>query len=264
MTPQPSLFISHGGGPCFFMDWDPPHTWAALGAALQSLPDTLPARPRAVLWVSAHWEAPAFAVTGQSQPSLIYDYHGFPPHTYTLQYPAPGDPVLAARVVDLLQRAGLPARVDPTRGFDHGVFVPGLLMFPAADLPMVQLSLRADLDVAAHLACGAALAPLRDEGVLIIGSGYSYHNLRRFAAAGTVPAQQFDAWLQDTVTGQVGAARQARLQAWAQAPSAREAHPREEHLLPLMVAAAAAGDAPGRCTFSQPVWQVQTSNFRFG
>lgn len=264
MSRLPTYFISHGGGPCFFMDWDPPDAWTALGDSLRRLPEALPSRPRAVVMVSAHWEAPEFRVTGHPQPSLIYDYHGFPPHTYELKYPAPGEPALAADLVRRLQQAGLSAGLDPSRGYDHGLFIPALLMFPRAEIPMVQVSLRADLDPAAHLACGRALAGLRDEGVLIVGSGYSYHNLRAYGAAGAPTAAVFDAWLQAQCCGRSGADRSAALSAWAQVPSARLAHPREEHLIPLLVAAAAAEDAPGTSPFSEPVLGIQTSAFRFG
>ncbi|MFA5940430.1 MAG: class III extradiol ring-cleavage dioxygenase [Sinimarinibacterium sp.] len=261
---QPTFFISHGGGPCFFMDWNPPDTWTRLGDSLRALSQQVPERPQAVLAISAHWEAPAFAVTTQQRPPLLFDYYGFPEHTYRLTYPAPGDPALAQQVIDRLGAAGLSAKGDAARGYDHGLFVPFKLIYPEAGVPMVQLSLRADLDPAAHLACGRALAPLRDEGVLIVGSGYSYHNLRVFGPAANEAATHFDAWLQDSLCERVGAERERRLQEWEHAPAARQAHPREEHLLPLMVAAAAAGDEPGRCIFSEPVMGVLTSAFRFG
>ena len=178
-------------------------------------------------------------------PPLLFDYYGFPEHTYRLKYPAPGSPALAARVRELLADADIAADEDPARGYDHGVFVPFLLAFPDADIPVVQLSLRADLDPAAHLAIGRALAPLRDEGVLIVGSGMSYHNLREFWStrpADVEAAARFDAWLAAAVENPESAARDAQLAAWAAAPGARAAHPRDEHLLPLMVAAGAGGE----------------------
>jgi len=176
-TRMPTAFISHGGGPCFFMDWDPPDTWARHRAFLEGLPEMLPGRPRALLVISAHWEAPRFTVQRHAAPPLLFDYGGFPPHTYQLTWPAPGAPALAERVAELLGAAGLPCAFDAARGFDHGVFVPLKVAFPAADIPCVQLSLRGDLDSAAHLVAGQALAPLRDERVLLIGSGNSYHNM---------------------------------------------------------------------------------------
>ena len=168
MTIQPSLFIPHGGGPCFFMP-DPRGTWTKMGDYLRALPATLPEPPRAILVVSGHWEERAFAFTGASgHPGLIFDYYGFPPETYQLTWPAPGAPWLAERGAELLRAAGLPTAIDPERGFDHGVFVPLKVMFPAAEVPVVQMSLHASLDPALHLAAGEALAPLRDDGVLVL------------------------------------------------------------------------------------------------
>ena len=181
-TRQPTLFIPHGGGPCFFMDPPPndPHAWDAMAAYLRGIAASLPAKPRAILVISAHWETPRPTVMTAAHPPMLFDYYGFPEHTYKLEYPAPGSPELASRVRALLADAGIASDADDARGYDHGVFVPFLLMFPDADIPIVQLSLRGDLDPAAHIAIGRALAPLRDEGVLIVGSGMSYHNLRRF------------------------------------------------------------------------------------
>jgi len=266
-TRLPSLFIPHGGGPCFFMDPPPndPHAWDAMAAYLRGIAASLPAKPRAILAVSAHWEAPRPTVTTAARPSMLFDYYGFPEHTYKLDYPAPGSPVLASRVRALLSGAGIASDGDDARGYDHGVFVPFLLMFPDADIPVVQLSLRADLDPALHVAIGRALAPLRDEGVLIVGSGMSYHNLRRFwstDAADVEAARAFDAWLTDAVETDDADAREAKLVAWANAPGARTAHPRSEHLIPLMVAAGA-GDV-GRRTYSDRVFGKAVSGFEFG
>lgn len=265
-TRLPSLFIPHGGGPCFFMEPPPndPHAWDAMAAYLRGIAASLPAKPRAILAVSAHWETPRPTVTTAARPSMLFDYYGFPEHTYELDYPAPGSPVLASRVRALLSGAGIASDEDGTRGYDHGVFVPFLLMFPDADIPVVQLSLRADLDPAAHVAIGRALAPLRDEGVLIVGSGMSYHNLRRFwsTEAGDVEsADAFDAWLTEAVEG--GAAS-ATLVDWANAPGARAAHPRSEHLLPLMVAAGAGDDDAARRTYGDRIFGKAVSGFRFG
>jgi aromatic ring-opening dioxygenase catalytic subunit (LigB family) len=197
----------------------------------------------------------------------LFDYHGFPEHTYRLAYPAAGSPELAARVRALLANAGITADEDTARGYDHGVFVPFLLAFPQADIPVVQLSLRADLDPAAHLAIGRALAPLRDEGVLIVGSGMSYHNLREFWSTrpqDVEAAEHFDTWLTAAVENRESAARDAQLTTWADAPGARAAHPRSEHLLPLMVAAGAGGPDRGRRTYSDRVFGKAVSGFQFG
>lgn len=259
---QPSLYLTHGGGPCFFMEWDPPETWDGLRAALESVPALLPGPPRAIVCVTGHWEADPVAVETAERPPLVYDYSGFPPHTYELTYPAPGSPELAARVVGLLDRAGVPAR-GAERGWDHGVFVPLKVAFPDADVPLVAVSLRADLDPGTHLRMGQALAPLRDDGVLIVGSGSSYHNLRAWGPTGTDAGIAFEAWLQD-VLPRSGADRAEALTGWLDAPSARIAHPREEHLIPLMVAAGAAGDEPGRAFFSGAALGPPLSCWVFG
>ncbi len=260
----PSVYIPHGGGPCFFMEWPgEPHLWDEMGQFLRNLGSQLPARPKAIVVVSAHWEEEAFSVTGLTRPPLFYDYYGFPPHTYALQYPAPGDPSLAQRIAALLGDAGLPARVDNQRGFDHGVFIPLLLVYPEADIPVVQLSLKVGLDPETHLAAGRALAPLRDEGVLLLGSGMSFHNMQGFFRGGfDHPSRQFDNWLTHASTGgQVE--RVALLRRWEDAPGARDSHPREEHLLPLMVVAGAAGEAPGRKIFECDIKGSTISAFSF-
>jgi aromatic ring-opening dioxygenase catalytic subunit (LigB family) len=261
-APLPSFFLPHGAGPCFFMDWTPPDAWDRMAAYLRGLAGDLPARPKAILVISAHWLAPVFTVASAAKPELIFDYHGFPPHTYQLTYPAPGDPALATRVVKLLRGAGLEAREDPARGFDHGVFIPLKLSFPEAEIPVVPLSLRGDLDPAAHLAAGHALAPLREEGVLILGSGMSFHNMRGYGDARYAdPSDAFDAWLTEAVADP--AARDAKLAAWTEAPGGLQSHPKgqEEHLIPLMVAAGTGG--PGRRDFTDKVMEVALSAFRF-
>lgn len=263
-TRMPTFFLSHGGGPWPYMDGDYRRAHAKLEASLQALPATLPARPKAILMISAHWEAPAFTVMTAAAPGMLYDYGGFPAHTYEVVYPAPGDPALAERVVALIEAAGLPAARDAQRGFDHGAFCTLAPMYPQADIPVVQLSLRQGLDPAEHLALGRALAPLRDEGVLILGSGFSFHNLRLYGAAGAEPSARFDAWLQAVVPPAAG--REAQLTAWEQAPAARLAHAREEHLLPLMVAAGAAGGEAASCNYHETTFfgAVTASSFRFG
>jgi aromatic ring-opening dioxygenase catalytic subunit (LigB family) len=265
---QPAIFLPHGGGPCFFMDWTwgPADTWKATQHFLESLASTLPAQPKALLVISGHWEEPAFTAGSAAVPQLIYDYSGFPAHTYQLTWPAPGDPVLAARVADLLRDADLPVASDPTRGYDHGVFIPLKVAFPQAQIPVVTLSLNHSLDPALHIAAGRALTPLRDEGVLIVGSGMSFHNLRARSMENVlIPAsQQFDDWLGQTVCQNDTQARNAGLVNWSQAPAARYAHPREEHLLPLMVAAGAAGNDVAARTFNDVMMGWRISGFRFG
>jgi aromatic ring-opening dioxygenase catalytic subunit (LigB family) len=260
-TRQPTFYVPHGGGPCFFMD-DPQGTWTGMAQFLRDLPAQLPEAPKAILIVSGHWETRGFALTADPQPGLVYDYYGFPPHTYALRYDAPGAPALAARAADLLSGAGFEAGLDAKRGLDHGVFVPLKVVYPEADIPVVELSLDRSLDPALHLAAGRALAPLRDEGVLIIGAGMSFHNLRALGdPRATAPAAAFDAWLTQAAT-LPAAGRDEALAAWSSAPAARICHPREEHLLPLMVAAGAAQGA-GQRVYHESVLQVALSAYRF-
>ncbi len=248
---MPTLYIPHGGGPCFFMDPMPglaPDAWDSMAEYLRGIGNSLPRRPQAIVVVSAHWEAPRPVVGTAARHALLYDYYGFPEHTYQLKYPAPGDPALAARVRALLAQAGIASEADAVRGLDHGVFIPFLLAFPQADIPIVPLSLQEGLDPAAHRHIGAALAPLRDEGVLIVGSGMSYHNMRgifRPDSATHAASQRFDEWLAGAVAHADPARRAQALDNWQSAPAARECHPREEHLLPLMVCAGAAGEDAG-------------------
>jgi aromatic ring-opening dioxygenase catalytic subunit (LigB family) len=259
----PTFFISHGGGPCFDMEWPRGNPFAGLGRYLSSFASDVPSRPRAILVVSAHWETAVPTVTANPAPSLIYDYTNFPPHTYALRYDAPGSPELATRVRELLANAGIPSAADPQRGFDHGVFVPFRLMYPQADIPVVQLSIRNDYDPAAHLALGAALSPLRDEGVLIVGSGMSFHDLRTIMNGDRDHAERFDTWLTAAVTA-IPARRADLLASWSEAPSARSAHPEEDHLVPLFVAAGAASDDLGLRVFHDDLLNKPISGYRFG
>lgn len=262
---MPTFFIPHGGGPCFFMDWNPPGIWDGMETFLRGMASTLPQRPRAILIVSAHWQTTEFSVTTAEAPDLLFDYYGFPKHTYELRYPAPGSPALAARVQSLLGTAGLACQSDAARGFDHGMFIPMLLMFPEAEIPVVQLSLRENLDPEVHLKAGLALEPLRDEGVLIVGSGMSFHNMRAYGDGRFGPvSDEFDAWLTQTCEAEP-LQRALGLAQWDQAPRARMCHPlrAEEHLLPLMVAAGAASSGLGHKVYSQRVMQTTISAFRF-
>lgn len=261
----PTFFLSHGGGPWPWMPGMVEGPYARLVESLRRIPLELGAGPGAVLMISAHWEAPHFAVQAHPAPGMLYDYYGFPEHTYRIRYPAPGNPALAQRVIDLLERAGLSAESDTERGFDHGVFTPMAVCYPQADMPTLQLSLRQGLDAAEHLQAGRALAPLRDEGVLIIGSGLTYHNLRNFGPGAKADSAAFDAWLQRALALAPEERTRAILH-WETAPSARRAHPREEHLLPLMVALGAAEREPAVLVYHEQEFMggVAVSSFRFG
>jgi aromatic ring-opening dioxygenase catalytic subunit (LigB family) len=266
MSRLPVHFISHGGGPWSFMDAAARAPYAKLEAALAALPRGLPRAPAAMLMISAHWEVQEFTLTSGAAPPMIYDYGGFPAYTYRIRYDAPGEPALAARAAALIEAAGMPARLDPDRGFDHGMFTPMKVMYPDARLPVVQLSLKRGLDAESHLRLGKAIAPLRDEDVLIVGSGLSYHNLRQFfGPAGWQPSHEFDAWLSGVLLGGNAADRDRLLTAWESAPSARAAHPREEHLLPLHVAVGAAGGDPCERTYHERdfLGGLAVSNYRF-
>lgn len=237
MTPHQALFLSHGGGPLPLLD-DAGHS--EMVRCLQQIAADLP-RPDAVIVVSAHWETPAPTLTGAPSPPLIYDYYGFPEAAYAITYPCPGEPALAREVATLLGKQGITAGVDAARGLDHGVFVPLKILFPNADIPCVQLSLLESLDPLEHIAIGRALGELWRQNVLVIGSGFSFHNLNAFFAPGTSATRalhlNFEMWLADACCNPAYAEtdRMQRLAHWDTAPGARYCHPREEHLLPLHV-----------------------------
>jgi 4,5-DOPA dioxygenase extradiol len=259
----PVLYLPHGGGPMPLLD-DPAH--AQLIGFLKGLAQQLP-KPDAIVLVSAHWESAQPSVYVDKAPGLLFDYYGFPPETYRFTYPAPGSPVLAGRIKDLLQQQGLACLPSAGRGYDHGTFVPMLLVYPQADIPIVQLSLLEGLDATAHLRMGAALQQLRQENVAIIGSGMSFHNLRAIFAGPRPELQQassdFAHWLVQTMTDSTlsEAERLHALAQWQQAPHASFCHPRAEHLLPLHVCAAAAGGAAAQLLFDAPLLGHRVNGF---
>jgi aromatic ring-opening dioxygenase catalytic subunit (LigB family) len=261
----PTYFISHGGGPWPYIP-EMRADMQALEASLAAIPGQLDSVPRAILVISGHWEESGFDVMASAKPPMVYDYYGFPDYTYQISYPAPGHPELAQRTLALIQAAGLPAKLNAEQGFDHGTFAPLYAMYPRADMPIYQVALRASLDPKEHLALGRALAPLRDEGVLIVGSGLSYHNLRAYGPQAKLPSKAFDDWLQDTLIKSGPQEREAKLEQWTAAPSARFAHPREEHLIPLMVALGAAPQEKASCVYHEEGIRggVVASSFRFG
>lgn len=260
----PAFYISHGGGPCFDMDFGPGgNPFEGLRAYLAGFSANLGARPRSILVVSAHWEAAVPTLTAHPQPPLIYDYTNFPPHTYALRYDVPGSPELAARARELLAAAGIASSADAARGLDHGVFVPFRVMYPQAEIPLVQLSLQFGYDPERHFAIGRALAPLRDEGVLIVGSGMSFHNLRTMFDGRRDDAERFDTWLNGVVTADPER-RAAGLARWSSAPAARAAHPEEDHLAPLFVVSGAASGDAGTAVYRDVLLNKPISGFRFG
>ena len=238
-----ALYLSHGGGPLPLLG-DPGH--AEMLDCLRQITAKID-KPSAIIVISAHWESDVVAVTAAGAPSLIYDYYGFPPASYEITYPCPGHPTLARKIAVALESAHVAVEVDHERGLDHGVFVPLKIMYPEADIPVVQVSLHASLDPAIHLAVGSALSSAlvhSDEpGLLLVGSGFSFHNMAAFFAAGTAASradnEAFDTWLTETCGSPELSCdeREARLISWSAAPGARYCHPREEHLLPLHVCA---------------------------
>lgn len=260
----PAIYLPHGGGPWPWIEgFGGPGATAGLRTYLESLPDSLPEPPKAILCITAHWEESVATVSTSEKPGMLYDYYGFPDHTYAIQWPAKGSPTVAGRVRELLEGAGIATATNADRGFDHGTFVPLAVAWPDASVPTVQLSLVKGLDPEAHLAIGRALRPLRDEGVLIVGSGMSYHNMRGFGGGrGKADSVAFDAWLATAVADP--STRDEALCAWSEAPAGRACHPREEHLLPLMVVSGAAGDQPGTLPFRDTVMGVRVSAVHYG
>jgi len=249
------VYLSHGGGPLPILG-DPGHK--AMVDFMHQLPSQLH-QPDAIVVISAHWEERQATLLGAANPPMLYDYYSFPEEAYQINYPGPGDPKLAQRIAAILEQNGIPARIDPVRGFDHGHFIPLKLMYPKADIPSTQLSLLQGLDPAKHLAMGRALRELLPENILIVGSGFSFHNMRAFSWGDRVspdPANDaFQDWLMDTIANPVVSPeeREERLLNWEEAPYARYCHPREEHLLPLFVCAALA-KKPGKVIFDDLIF----------
>jgi aromatic ring-opening dioxygenase catalytic subunit (LigB family) len=257
------VYLSHGAGPLPILG-DPGHE--AMVTFMRQLPDQL-ARPEAILVISAHWEEPAATIFSAENTPLFYDYYGFPAEAYDIRYPAPDSPDLVKIIQALLGQAHIPYAVEPSRGLDHGVFIPLKLMFPGADIPVVQLSLLSDLNPAAHLALGKALHSVLEGNVLVIGSGFSFHNLNAFftrdADASDPANEAFQDWLIETVTSEMSRdEREKRLIDWKSAPSARYCHPREAHLLPLHVCAGIAGDQ-GQVIFDDRIMGKRGLAFRW-
>lgn len=236
-APLPAIFVSHGA-PTLALD--PGET----GAFWEEMGRSLP-RPAAVLCISAHWMTTAPAASGAERPETVHDFYGFPEPLYRLVYRPPGAPALGQRVAALLTAAGIASTVDPARGLDHGAWVPLRSLYRAADVPVTQLAIQPRCDARWHYRIGEALATLRREGILILASGGAVHNLRALDRnGGGTPAwaREFDDWLAEAIA----AGDASALLDWERAaPSARLAHPTEDHLLPLFVALGAAGGAKG-------------------
>ena len=263
----PTIYIPHGGGPCFFMEWTrgPADTWDRMKHWLQNLHKSLPSKPSAIVIISAHWEENVIKINSQPSPQLYFDYYGFPPHTYELTYPAPGSPELAKQIQSLLTSADIKSELDPDHGYDHGTFVPLKVMFPDADIPVVQVSLQCQLDPAFHIQVDAALKSLREQNILILGSGMSFHNMEILRHGQDINnhSKTFDHWLTRTCSS-LPLERNKNLAQWSHAPSGKHSHPREEHLLPLMVVAGSAGEDQGKKIFGDNVMGADVSAYQFG
>lgn len=269
----PVYFIPHGGGPWPFMDFpknaEGKGPWDELDAFLRGLDQEIGRRPKAVLVISGHWETePVPTVSTATHPPMLFDYYNFPPHTYQLSYPAANSLDLAQRARQLLADAGIASAEDANRGFDHGVFIPFMLIYPQADVPITMISLKNTLDAESHIAIGKALEPLRDEDVLIVASGMTYHNMPMFRRADpehVMQATRFDNWLADVVAEPDVQTREQRLSSWHQNPDALACHvPDHDHLVPLFVAAGAAGGDAGSRIFTTAFLGKPYSAFRFG
>ena len=260
----PTYFISHGGGPWL---WVPKmrETFANLEQSLLDMVAAWDEPPKAILMVSGHWEGDEIEVMATPKPPMVYDYYNFPKETYEVVYPAKGAPELAARTLELLQEAGFKASLNTERGFDHGVFVPMAAMYPEADIPLFQVSILSSYDPATHFDLGRALSALRREGVMIIGSGLSYHNLKHLGPEAAVPSAAFDEWLNDIML-LPASERRAKLEDWASAPYARMCHPEEDHLVPLFVALGAAEEEEATNIYQEAnlMGGISASGFRFG
>jgi aromatic ring-opening dioxygenase catalytic subunit (LigB family) len=247
------VYFSHGGGPLPILG-DASHK--AMVDFMIMLPAQLK-KPDAILVISAHWEENAATLLGAQNPAMFYDYYGFPDEAYEIKYPAPGSPAYAKKIAGLLKENNITTHIDPQRGFDHGLFIPLKLMYPEADVPSLQLSLLRGLKPAEHINLGKALRGLMEENILVIGSGFSFHNLRAFFGheiGAPDPANDgFQNWLVEVCTGPISQSeREQRLIEWESAPSARYCHPREEHLLPLLVCAGLA-NKPAKVIFDDQI-----------
>jgi aromatic ring-opening dioxygenase catalytic subunit (LigB family) len=268
MTGQrlPTYYLSHGGGPWPYMEDGMRRRFDKLEASLLAIRGEWGDAVRAVLVISGHWETPEFAVSSGAHPGMVFDYYGFPEYLYHIKYDAPGSPELAMRVRAMLEAGGFSCDSDPERGFDHGTFSLLKPIYPNGEIPIVQLSVKLDFDPHAHLSVGRLLAPLRDDGVVIIGSGSSFHNLGLRGPAAIEPSRRFDDWLQQALLKSSTSERRERVASWLLAPDARIAHPREDHLIPLMVALGAADEEPASLIYHQDDflggWAL--SSFRFG
>lgn len=247
-------FISHGGGPLPLLN-DPAHN--KMVESLRAIAKDIP-KPDVIIVISAHWEATTFEIGSHANPELIYDYYGFPEEAYEIRYPANGAKEKAMEIGELLKGV---AELNPDRGFDHGVFVPLKLMYPDANIPVIPISLKNNLNPKEHINLGKKLKSALNENVLILGSGFTFHNMKAFSNPEIDKNLNFENWLKQTLTTAMPTEERERsLINWATAPDARYAHPREEHLLPLHVCYGAA-NSPATRTYQFKLWGIQGSAY---
>lgn len=259
---MPVLFVPHGGGPLPLLG-DPSHQ--SLVEFMSELKKEINS-PKAIVVITAHWEAASVAITAQEKPSLLFDYYGFPPEAYDIEYPVPGYPDLAFKISNKLEATGFKTHLEQERGYDHGTFVPLKLILPDASIPIIQISLITGLDPLEHIRLGQALSFLREEDVIVIGSGMSFHNMRAFfnpTNDNLKRSQLFDDWLVDCLTSSLSFSEKSQLLTnWVKAPEARFSHPREEHLLPLLVCFGVAMQTPvAERNFSGILFNTRISAF---
>lgn len=249
----PALFVNHGGGPMPLLG-DKDHAGLTIHLRDEVKKHLDLSSTKAIILVTAHWEEGAVTISSSKKHSLYFDYYGFPPESYKYKYDAPGDPELAGRIHTELQKAGIKSRLDPQRGWDHGVFVPMMLINPAADIPIIQVSVLSNQDPEEHYKLGEVLYQFRKEGIAVLGSGMSYHNMRefRYGREGKVVNAEFDEFLNKVCTAEDEKKRKEGLISWRQHPGATEAHPMRaaEHFMPLIVIAGAGGPNPGKRVFN--------------
>eukprot|EP01132_Coremiostelium_polycephalum_P004062 gene4062-5085_t len=247
----PSLFISHGA-PNFILDKKDPTIPFLKSLSSKYLQNE---KPKAILCISAHWEESEFTITTSQQPTTVHDFYGFEKEMYDFRYPAKTSPELIDRVRTLFKDGGVKLEESEQRGFDHGCWVPLILMYPDADIPVVQLSLHKSLDAKLHYKVGQLLEPLRDEGYLIVSSGGAVHNLRALfdpsfqQLDGGQWAKKFDQWLINSLTSKSGQERESELLNYQNLPFSKLAHPRDEHLIPVFVSCAASKDSKAKTIF---------------
>lgn len=262
----PTFYLCHGGGPWPWFGGSMRTNFDLLELSLINLIPSLNEIPKAILVISGHWEETKFSVTTHPNPPMLYDYYGFPEFAYQIKYNAPGSPVLAAQIMKLLAENGIDSKQDKSRGFDHGTFTLMYPMRPEGDIPIVQMSVKNDYSVDEHLKLGRILSSLRDEGVLIIGSGMTYHNLSLLGEEGRVPSYEFNLWLRNNLVNKNAKKRAIALNNWETAPFSRVAHSNPDHLFPLMVAAGAGEDGECSIYFQQDNFfkTIAVTSFRFG